>query len=218
MWALMLCCVVMAAGCTLFVLRAWVMTHDRMFKNIAAGIQSVCISLAAVVGGVWTLHTFNTLGAQEQALLQKAKLQGEVEKLNSELAKQAVLDIDIKASQEHIAPRGSGRIVSGFVTVTNRGSRNTLIDWTNLTPLFAFPVSFAAGGGIALDGPPPIATDLVRGNQPQRVLVGQTVHLPFAVKLPWPGLYYLEFQTNISAVEQRGPNSIWVGRTVVSVN
>jgi hypothetical protein len=218
MWVLILCFVVTAV-LTLFFLRAWVGANHEIFKDVADGVQSVCLAVAVLVGAVWTLYTFNTLGAQEQAQLQLSKLQGEVAKSHADLAKQAVLDIDIQASQKHISAPSAGRVISGMVTITNRGTRNTPIDWNNNLPqLVAVPLSFAQSGRPVAGAKHPIATTLVNGNQQQLVLIGQTIHLPFAISLPGPGLYYLEFQTNVSAEEQRGPNSIWVGRTVVTVD
>jgi len=222
MWVMITCvvaiCLVLAAVGPLFLFRTWAIANHEYFKDVAAGVQSVCLSLAVLIGGAWTLYTFKTLGAQQQGQLQLVKLQGDIEKQHEDLAKQAVLDIDIQASQSPMSALSAGRVISGMVTIANKGTRNTPIDWKGLPQLVARHVSFAPDGGPVADTKRLIVATLVNGGQQQLVLMGQTIHLPFAISVPRPGLYYLEFQTNVSAEEQRVPNSIWVGRTVVNVN
>src|SRR5262245_32345243 len=100
--------------------------HDaQVFQLIAAGIQSILVTLALLIGGIWTLYTF-------RALYLKQKAQAELAKTEAEIFRQAVVKIIVDARQEMFG--GETRCIAADVTVENLGNRNTKLDFSSWCP------------------------------------------------------------------------------------
>jgi len=184
--------------------------HER-FKNLTAGIQSLVISIAVVIGGVWTLYTFSKLGQASKAQAELAelefkiksqtaaerKVQAELAELEFKIKRQTAVEISLEACQ-HALPGDSSYYVSVIAVIKNVGSRNANLQYSN--PLTILPVGFDANGKILFSKPilreittaPPsgvVTWNLVR--------VGTTLKVPFFVPVPGPGLYFLHFGVNV---------------------
>lgn len=95
------------------------------FKNIALGIQSIILSLAVIVGGIWTLYTFNTLNQIESS-------KNELEQRKRQLNKIPV-NFEIKTIQlEKNSLDKKGLIVQ--VVITNNSEFTVFIE-LNKNPL-----------------------------------------------------------------------------------
>jgi hypothetical protein len=171
--------------------------HDR-FNKISGGLQSVVVSIAVLVGGGWTLYSFISLDIVAKA---KADLEKTRAELSDVLQKQAVLETTIASVQ---GPRSANGDYHLAVTVTlqNKGARNTEIQWTKATPLTVKRLIGADGQSadrqlifvkpVSLSTNPPVK---------YLILAGGTLRLPFLVRVPGSGLYYLEFQTEVSTLD-----------------
>lgn len=63
------------------------MFSDEKIKNFTAIIQNVTLTIALIVGGIWTFYTFSTLGQQEKAkydLIGKPSLNIEIETITTD--------------------------------------------------------------------------------------------------------------------------------------
>ena len=101
------------------------------FKNVAAGVQSIAVTPAVIIGGVWTLYTFSALGTKARA--------------EAELFQQAVLAIKVEARQESLTVE-QGRYIAAIVSIENKGNRNTFLDFRQLKPFRVLPVVFDSAG------------------------------------------------------------------------
>ena len=154
------------------------------FKNVAAGVQSIAVTLAVIIGGVWTLYTFSALGTKSRA--------------EAELFQQAVLAIKVEARQESLKAE-QGRFIAAIATVENKGNRNTFLDFRELKPFRVLPVVFDdAGRGepnplAAIEVTAPVTYVTVRR--------GAVESFPMFVRVPKPGLYVVEFKAPLSPEE-----------------
>jgi len=90
--------------------------------ELAKAVQGFVVAIAIIIGGSWTLYTFVQLGT-----IRKAK--AELSKLKIESSEQAIVSIDISAMQMN-KNEGEGYVFSCKAIVSNKGNRNTLIDFT----------------------------------------------------------------------------------------
>lgn len=99
--------------------------HER-FSKIAAGVQSIIISLAVAIGGLWTFYTFRSLRSVEKA---KAELE-------EATFKRAILDIEVnstllngkRARQKSKSGNLIPFLVDIVVTISNRGNTHDVLD------------------------------------------------------------------------------------------
>lgn len=152
------------------------MARAETFSKVSQGVQSIVVTLAVIIGGVWTVYTFSVLGTTE-----KAKL---------ELFQQAVLDVSLSARQESIG--GDERFyIIGEAVLTNKGNRNTMIgeECTIVLSKFSFDESgkghwekmseFSYGKEILLRS-------------------GASRQFPFATTVSEKGMYSVEFLTPVT--------------------
>lgn len=171
--------------------------HEK-FKNIFSGIQSIAITLAIIIGGIWTLYTFEILSQIEKA-------RAELKEIKLKLEQQAVVVLDINSSQIK-TDHDTGYLIKANINVKNIGNRNVDIEFNN--PAFiATHVSFSSNGmqvfgersvsncytsHPTMDGPKIDGTILRKG---------ATATYPFIVKVKEPGIYHLQFKAKISETE-----------------
>jgi hypothetical protein len=93
---------------------------DERVKNIATVVQSTLVSLALIIGGLWTLYTFTSLKMESVA-------EAELQTLKKQLAGTAALNITIEASQVNGLRKESFGIAVK-VKITNIGQRQLNVD------------------------------------------------------------------------------------------
>jgi hypothetical protein len=114
--------------------------HHEDFKNITSGIQSIALSLAVIVGGIWSLYTF--WGTKQ---LQKAQAE--------ERRQVPVLNLSVHVlTPLEILPSNQARLVAD-VEIRNDGSEPMMVDLKN-SRLRAIPSGSLADPHAAIVIPP----------------------------------------------------------------
>lgn len=168
------------------------MDVDR-FKSIAAGVQSIALSLAVVVGGIWTLYTFS-------AFEEIDRRQAELETVRRGLVERGILDIGMTTRQEP-GDAGGQRYLVVTVEITNRGNRSEALRW-DAGGLLAARTGIASDGR-QVQGSPVQARYARVGGEPESstILPGQTRRFPFLLGLDAAGMYLLQFEAEVSPLE-----------------
>ena len=183
------------------------------FKDLASGVQSIAVTLAVIIGGIWTLYTFSALGTKAKA--------------EAELFQQAVLAIKVEARQEVLAG-DQGLYIAAIATVENKGNRNTLVDFRKLKPFRVSPVVFDSDGRGTPDRE---ATIEMNTDVPYITVRRGAVHsFSMFARVPAPGLYVVVFDAPLSEEEIRVHEAsahdsasagevtiVWSGTTYVAV-
>lgn len=177
------------------------------FERLAAGVESLVVATAVVVGGAWTAWTFRTLKSA-----QLAKLDYEMKAL-----KRPIIDIDISvdpalvrvgrrpsrrqaseserlASDSPEEPEPPRQILRVLVKVKNSGNETAIFDTSEdtlfvrevRTDLLFFSEDFTI-----------IRYRLrMHENNPAKVMVlpGNTQQLQYVIEAPNPGLYRIHFE------------------------
>jgi hypothetical protein len=189
--------------------------HER-FKNLAAGIQSIILSIVVIIGGIWTVITFSILGTKEKSM-------AELEKEKTEQYRQANigLDINIAAKQEQLIAN-KRYYISALVKITNKAIRNRFID-LNQAPLEVSKVEFDENGSSIL------SYSLAQKNVISESIVlrtGTSIEFPFLVEVSEKGFYILTLSVKLNKEELEahkqsgGPDKeeiYWSGDTYVLV-
>ena len=185
--------------------------HDK-FRNILSGVQSLVVSMAVIVGGIWTLITFSVLGEVGKARAERS----EIEK---RLHEQAQIVIQIQAS--HHLVENDKHCIAATVAITNTGERNVFLDYGD-PPFSVAQVTFDA------QGKSHFKTALTQPNLLSRSRVlrsGETVNYPFFVVVENTGMYVVQFRVPLPPDElpehlgAGGPKGkiSWVGSTYVNI-
>src|SRR5258708_7126760 len=90
---------------------------DR-FQKVAAGIQSLLISAALLIGGAWTLYVFNSQ-------LQIENSRAQLTKLNRELEAYSRLELEIVVQPMTSTKAATSRYFECRLVVRNVGARST---------------------------------------------------------------------------------------------
>ena len=104
------------------------------FQKVASGVQSALLSVAIVVGGVWTIYVFKAKldidSAEAQLRVSRAQLQAteaQIEKSQRELLELTNLELSIAAST--VRPRRSSMWqISGTIRIRNLGTKVAIIE------------------------------------------------------------------------------------------
>jgi hypothetical protein len=173
--------------------RGQAMDYER-FNKIAGGIQSIVLSIAALVGGGWALYQFNTLQQAEKAQL-------DIEELRS---KEPVVNIDLSASAVNVpATRGfgtawpKGTYLQMVATIRNDGKADTYLDFTN-KPLKLEHVLDPIGTIMADE----VEVDNLMGG-PTLCRAGSIEKLTFLAKIQAPGLYRISLEVPVETSEMK---------------
>jgi hypothetical protein len=161
------------------------MIHDsERFQQLTSGLQNIVVTLAVLVGGIWTLYTFQTLKTREKA------------KLDLEIAeyRRAALDIAIKADyvdQSQDPASGKSRFIAATVTLTNRGvvhadinvsGESLIVQRFENSPEGPRPVERGGFQPLGVQG----AGGVVRPNA--------TAEYAYLIPVSGPGIYLLSFR------------------------
>ena len=107
------------------------------FKDLAAGIQSILVAIAVLVGGAWALFRFFSLKEVKKAT-------AELQKIRQELQSRGHLQITIDAKDLHSKePKSS--YINLTLTITNVGNHAEVIRWSE-SRIVAAPVSQGSEG------------------------------------------------------------------------
>jgi len=159
------------------------------------------LSLAVLVGGLWSVYTFDALNARDKA-------KAELSEINRKLSQQAEFDTRLSVKQTSL-PGSSNRYLYISVHITNIGSRNTRIDFNDKTIAVAkieqisgYPTKF----GSVIHSPILAFADSGHKriwNLPYIIIrTGETYRLQAWVQVEKPGLYLVGFKVHLSAAEQ----------------
>jgi hypothetical protein len=181
-----------------------VVRDPERFSKIWAGVQSIVLSSAVVVGGIWSLYTFISLNLIGKARADLERSQEETKQLHD---RQPVLITTMSFVQERAAFGGYDVAIS--VLIENKGSRNTQIGWTKATPL-AIVAANGDSNKHFVSSSVITAKPLSLGSQPPdqyQILSGGSARLPFLVHVPRPALYYVEFQAEVRVADVSGKDN-----------
>lgn len=190
-------------------------TDPDRFQKIASGIQSYMLTLAIVVGGIWTAVQFNALKQRDIA----------VQQLES-LKKAAALSVQFELAATPWDGHKGGTCVMVTARFTNQGSGSTTANWPEF-PLTASPVKFDTKGAILFGSPIHARFLTPRGTRVLRTLMlpKATTLVPFLICLPNDGLYLFEVGFTENRKEQLShtaegllPTNIWSENFYVSIN
>jgi len=196
--------------------------HER-FTNIASGIQNIVLTVAIVIGGLWTAFTFSTLKTKYKSQAEITELELKNARTKDELAeKGAVIDIKLEAKQE-ILSDDEKYCIAVLAKLTNTGVKNTMVDLSQESPLTAYLIFFNEDGTsdrveVVTQGDYSLSSTVVRS--------GYTIQLPLFIKVRSKGLYVLKFRVRLDKNEmlidsaKRGTSSekiYWEGSTYVQV-
>jgi hypothetical protein len=160
------------------------------FKDLTAGLQSIAIVVATFLGGGWGLYQFFSLRARE-----KAKL--ELRKIEQELVRQSVLEVDLVTETFDI---DGIYYLHVRVVMQNIGNTFEIVDWAK--------ASMFARRFYKANENEPLAADpmLLAYREPSmeikemRLMPGTTTSTSFLIPVPQVGVYYLEFAMHVSQV------------------
>ena len=114
------------------------------FKNLAAGIQSLLVGLAVLIGGGWALFRFFSLREVKKAT-------AELEKMKRDLQQRGHLQIEMKASQIFSSDYIE-KYINVSLLISNVGNRSEVIRWLD-SKFSASPVSRGVNGEVKLGEP-----------------------------------------------------------------
>lgn len=188
---------------------------SERFERITAGIQSLAVTGALLVGGVWTLKTFRDLKQPERASV-------EIRELDLRSRHQAVVEITVLAEPLRLP---TARAIHSKVTVRNTGNRNVRLSYSNPAALVAAKVSFDPNGtpSFSQRHTSPVLFAQFDGDFNENVLrSGETMTIPFVTPVAAPGLYLVTFCTQQLGTEQPpageppgAPGGLWTGSAFV---
>lgn len=186
------------------------MTFDHeKWKNALAGIQSLAVTIAVIVGGIWSLYTFDVLGARDRA-------SAELRELQYTLDQQATVQIEMEAEQIYL-PGDTERYVLIEVTIQNTGNRNTILNFSKL-PLGVARVRNPGQNPVSIVGPrmrygvpivpvigwpgPPDNEPSGRGESGNRgIYRGETWSQEFLIRVAESGVYLITFAVDAIGLE-----------------
>jgi hypothetical protein len=166
------------------------MTLDH-FKDYSAGLESLAIVGATMLGGWWAIYQFLTLRARD-----KAKL--ELDKARKDLVEHGILLIELVTES---FPGDDGYLLHVQVVLRNIGNRSEIIDWSK-TAIFARRFYKTDGDKLGADGQILGASPALYLDKLSTIFSpGYTLNQSFLIPIPQPGVYYLQFSLQASPVE-----------------
>lgn len=199
--------------------------------ELADLIQKLSVSIAVVIGGIWTLFTFKALNL-------KKKAEAELRELEHKLSFEAKLNIDIVSDYVKL---NSHFILKIMVKIQNVGTRDTIIYYVNdRKPLSIVKITDEQNSFQLLlnnkgDIKPkevmvgvPYDRKLKTYSKGSIIRPGETVKLPFIAKLQESGVYFLVFSAipkvevfekarNLELPEETLSTLVWTSRDYVLI-
>ena len=153
------------------------------FKDLADAIQSIVLTLAVVIGGLWTAYRFWSLQEIRKA---KAELIG----LQKTLTERGTLSISIEANSVKRLD-GNGYYINVKASFTNVGNQTEVLKWSEGRVQAALVVGESEGEVIFGDW---VETRLLGRLGPQvgaTVAPSETIVFPFLIPVLQSGVYYI---------------------------
>lgn len=183
----------------------------EFFATLMGGIESIFVSLAILLGGIWGIMSFRSLKETAFRRAQIGHLEAELRKTEEEIRqielsnrKQAVLAISIHATQVSL-PDDTQTYISVVVSIENRGSRNTRLP-ASRSPFIVRAVE--VDDSDALTFTQEQSYQVRRASDPRHpppniiVRAGGMERIPFFCAVSHPGLYLLTFRVSMTENEQ----------------
>jgi hypothetical protein len=166
-------------------------------------IYKIVLSVAIVVGGSWTLITFWTLRSRNKAESELAKIELEIETAKKKLFEQAIIDIGLISKQEMVEG-ASDLIIALNAKFTNKGNRNTNLDFSNPFFIIISSVEFDDNGNSHH-----IEHVRQKAYNPSNYIMraGATVEFPYFVKVKHKGLFVIELWLKLDEEERKVDNA-----------
>lgn len=169
-------------------------SDPERFQKIASGVQAALVSVAVVIGGGWTLYTFNSQ-------LQVENARAQVQKLKREIEAEPKIEIAIEPRQLPTVKHGQF-ILAGVIAIKNTGNATTALLLEG-NPVTIFRVDFDSDG---MEVWTPIRRVPLR--MTDTVIVGALVahasatkSVSFATLVEEPGLFAVRFSARRQATE-----------------
>ncbi|EFD8964525.1 hypothetical protein AB4036_003242 [Escherichia coli] len=180
-------------------IKKWWDNHDKS-NNFLSGIHYIVISLAIIIGGAWSLYTFDALQMAKNAEIQLKKANEDLKQI-----KEQIKGTDSSSIAINVIPLKTqlGMIIN--VTIKNNGKRPLSFD-TSKGALTVYKVS-ANGDKVeqSQSFTPNLYTSLRdKKHYPEskskslsktHVLIGAEKTLSYIVGLNKPGVYYITFRS-----------------------
>jgi hypothetical protein len=151
------------------------------FNDLASAIQSICLSLGILVGGVWALYQFFSLKTIET---KKAELKA----LENSLQRKVTLEVSLKTD---IFDSEFGKMAIVNVEIHNKGTHPECLDWERavlnahrMTSATASEIDFADNYSVGYE-------DLALS--PLEIHGGNKESLKFVIHFPEKGLHHIHF-------------------------
>lgn len=172
-----------------------IIKEPERFQKISAGIQSIVITLAVVIGGIWTLYVFNSQ-------LQVENAHAQLQKLKRELNSQPNIEVLVQTETIQI-PETEIRYITGDFKFRNSGTRNTVIK-LSAKPIMLSKVSIDIKGDINLNKLYEVSSYSAHDLRIRELTVYPNMEslLPFIVRVDKPGLYFISVVSNKSDIEK----------------
>jgi hypothetical protein len=170
------------------------------YKTLAETVQSLAIACGVLIGGFWTLFTFN-------ALQTSYKAEAEIRQLELATREQGVVNIAVNAGQVSIA-NDAGRYIKIGIQVQNTGNRNLMLEFPEYALTIA-KVQTNEGGQLRREWykfspipslyPAKIHSHKLESNafvepvEKELVRAGQTIDYPCWFRVEEAGLYLVTF-------------------------
>ncbi|MCD9512124.1 hypothetical protein [Photobacterium phosphoreum] len=205
----------------------------RFILGKAENIHYLVLTIAILVGGLWTLYTFDALQMKYKAEQDLENAKSDLNKVHLELKDlQDKIDgtdssfIEIKSQQFNYKQDRFGLIIN--VLVQNTGTNDVDMSW-DYTPLTVYHVESRNGDEQKLTNKltPQIYNGISDGNksilEKLFLFVGAKKELSFFVEVENPGLYYVLFSANINGkvvdkMKVLNKNGVWFSSKYIFIS
>ena len=169
------------------------MDHEK-FRNLSGGVQSLVLTIAIIVGGLWTLFTYDALRQAERA-------RAEYEKLQKDLKERRAIVINMEPTQVSI-PGDPARYIAARLRFENMGNQTEVIYWPP-NPFNVSRIWIDDHGSFQLKQLRGVRVEAPVGSEAGlRLMPRVAVNRMFLARVDRPGLYYLELDVEASSEEQ----------------
>lgn len=169
---------------------------SKRFSELAAGIQAIVVTIALVVGGLWTLGTYlQDKPARDADLRAKTK------------ALQSIAKLELQIPDIHLLPLRSAKdhiFLQGDVLIKNVGTGLASVD-LGQRPICIYRVSFDDSGEPALQTVGAFELPLAQNGRISSFVIpeGVTKQTSFLAYVDSPGFYMARVLSNQGASEKR---------------
>lgn len=158
------------------------------FAKTSGGVQSIVLTGALIIGGAWTLYSFQASRVAEKSLLD----------LELARAKRPIMEVSIEAKALRALDPGepgspSHRFIEAMVTLKNAGNTQIEMDLKDNT-LFVAEVNVVGMGLVADENLSRLSHLTTLDYKFSSLPPGNTIRIPYLAKVEKPGLYFVEFR------------------------